>query len=130
MVKTAYFIKLKRLTNALLKYIIIVWTKMMSGNILGFTFKKFHGLKRDEEIRQSENSYHNFDSLRKKHRESYVMELSKLLKNDGKETTVTDKVLLCFHFSFHYVKHIQKLRWLNISCDWSVFCELVLAQKV
>ena len=68
-------------------------TKMMSGNILGFTFKKFPGLKPEEENRHYENSCNNTNSPRKKRRESYVIELSKLLKNDGKETTVTDKVL-------------------------------------
>ena len=78
---------------------------MMSGNILGFTFKKFPGLNGDEEKRECETSYDNIGNPRKKRRESYVIELSKLLKKDGKETTVTDKVLLCFHFtcSFHNI---------------------------
>ena len=60
----------------------------MSGNVLGLAFKKFHGPKIDE----TSSSLYGNNTTNMRKRDSFTIELSKLLEKDNANEIVAGKV--------------------------------------
>ena len=64
---------------------------MMSGNVLGLTFKNFHGPKCENDVKSSLSEQQVNSHFKRRKKDSFVIELAKLLDKDNNED-ITDKV--------------------------------------